>query len=96
MLNRLIIAGGALLLFGCATPPAVPDWVDHPANPASAAAPLPPPSQTLAVGEPAAVTAPTTQHEARQMPGMHHGSGAMQHDMGSMTPSSQPSQGSQP
>ncbi len=97
MLNRLMLAGGALLLCGCATPPAaIPDWGNHPANPASAAAPLPTPSQTLAVPQPVAATTPATQLEAPQMSGMHHGSGATSPDMGGMTPSSLPSQGGKP
>jgi hypothetical protein len=95
MAYRLIL-GAVLLLTGCAAPPAaVTDWANHPANPAAASAIVPPPSQTLAVTQPGAATAPAIQHQGHEMPGMHPGSGTGSPDEGATT-QRMPAQGGQP
>src|SRR5947209_1904337 len=75
MLQRMIAASFALLLFGCGGHVApTPLSANHPASPQALEAPSPPPSQTLASNGSATATAPATQ----SVPGM-------QHDMHGMT-----------
>lgn len=70
-----------LLLGGCADTTAPPLPSNHPANPAATEAPLPPPSQTLAIDE---NTLPhAAMNPAALKPAMG-GMGGMQHDMKGM------------
>jgi hypothetical protein len=54
---RFVLLIACSLLIGCAGPTTITPDTDHPANPQAAEAPLPEPSNTLAV---AASTQPTT------------------------------------
>jgi hypothetical protein len=77
-----------LLLAGCGNTTVPPLPPNHPANPAATEAPLPSPSQTLAIDEttlPHSGIAPAALKP--EMGGMQHdmgGIGGMQHDMKSM------------
>jgi Heavy metal binding domain len=70
----LLLAG---LVAGCTAQSLPPDSPDHPANPQAAAAPLPPPSSTLALDEgraspataPAVYTCPHHPEVASNQPG---------------------------
>lgn len=81
----LLSVVAVLLLGGCADTPAPPLPPNHPANPAAAEAPLPSPSQTLAIDETALPNTGTNPAALKpEMGGMSHNMGGMQHDMKNM------------
>jgi hypothetical protein len=87
MFARAIAIALGVTLAGCAGPAAQPPLsANHPASADAPEAPLPPGSQTLAIGESAAMVQPATtmpgmQHMGHDTSRRKHGMGGMQHDM---------------